>query len=96
MSIIDSFDINNNSLVIYANIQSHTILFTGDIEKEAEEKFIEKIGKINVDILKVAHHCSNTSSHNTFLNNVKFKIAVGMNGYNNKYETVRTHKRVYN
>ena len=82
---IDSFDINNNSLVIYANIQNHTFLFTGDIEKEAEEEFIEKVGKINVDILKVAHHCSNTSSHDTFLNNVKFKIAVGMNGYNNKY-----------
>ena len=55
------------------------MLFTGDIEKKAEEEILEtyKNSKIlESDILKVAHHGSKTSTTNEFLNKVKPKIAL--------------------
>lgn len=81
----NQLDVNNNSLVIYSEIFNTRFLFTGDIEKEAEYKLIKEIGKLEVDVLKVAHHGSKTSSTNNFLNNIKFKYAVSMNGYKNTF-----------
>lgn len=77
---------NNNSLVIYAEIFLMKYLFTGDIEEIAEKAIVEQIHKLNVDVLKVAHHGSVTSSSITFLNNISFNIAIAMNGYNNNYD----------
>ena len=81
----NQLDVNNNSLVIYSVLFNTRFLFTGDIEKEAEYKLIKEIGKIEVDVLKVAHHGSKTSSTEIFLNSVKFKYAVSMNGYKNTF-----------
>lgn len=77
--------VNNNSLVLLANINHLTSLFTGDIEKEVESKLISMYPNLKIDILKVPHHGSNTSSSEIFLNNIEFKIAVAMNGYGNKF-----------
>lgn len=69
--------LNNNSMVaklIYGKCQ---ILFTGDIEEIAEEKIVQMYGdELNSTILKVAHHGSNTSSIEAFVNKVKPKIAL--------------------
>lgn len=69
--------LNNNSMVaklIYGKCQ---ILFTGDIEQIAEEKIVQMYGnELNSTILKVAHHGSNTSSIEVFVNKVKPKIAL--------------------
>jgi competence protein ComEC len=81
----NQLDVNNNSLVIYSVLFNTRFLFTGDIEKEAEYKLIKEIGKIEVDVLKVAHHGSKTSSTEIFLNSVKFKYAISMNGYKNTF-----------
>ena len=35
---------------------SFSMLFTGDIEKEAEELILDKNINLKADILKVAHH----------------------------------------
>ena len=82
----NQFDVNNNSLVIYSEIFNTRFLFTGDIEKEAEMKFVKKYKNLCVDVLKVAHHGSKTSSTIEFLNCVKFNYAVSMNGYSNTYD----------
>lgn len=80
-SIYDSNE-NNNSLVLYVIIDNTSFLFLGDIEKEVEQKLnIEK----TVDIIKVAHHGSNTSSTLSFLNMVKPKYAVIMTGRSEVY-----------
>lgn len=76
---------NENSLVIILIIKNIKILFTGDITKNVEEELIKKY-QINVDILKVAHHGSNTSSSQIFLQKIKFKTAIAMNGYQNNYQ----------
>lgn len=81
----NQFDVNNNSLVIYSKLFNVTYLFTGDIEKDAEIKFVKEVGKINVDVLKIAHHGSKTSTTYEFLNSISFKYAVAMNGYQNTF-----------
>lgn len=78
---IEENPINNNALVFKVVYKNAEFLFTGDIEKEAEEK----LGKsdISSDVLKVAHHGSNTSSTRDFINKVKPKICVIQVGKNN-------------
>lgn len=79
-----SYDINenNNSLVLYTIINNTSFLFLGDIEQECEEKLqIEK----NVDVVKIAHHGSNTSSTSAFIDKIKPKYAIIMNGRKELY-----------
>lgn len=48
--------INNNSMVCKLEYNSFSMLFTGDIEKEAEELILNKNIDLKADVLKVAHH----------------------------------------
>lgn len=50
--------LNNNSIVMRLNYNNFKILFTGDIEKIAEEKILEDVDNklLQANILKVAHH----------------------------------------
>lgn len=73
---------NNNSLVLKLKYHDMSMLFTGDIEKEAEEKINSNV---EANILKVAHHGSKTSSTDTFIGKVKPQIALIGVGENNKF-----------
>ena len=73
---------NNNSIVLYTKISGISFLFTGDIEETMENE----IPSIKVDILKIAHHGSNTSSSFAFLKKVNPKYAIIMSGRSNIYE----------
>lgn len=71
-SSYESTNMNNNSLVTMINYDEYNLLFTGDIEKEAEMRLLEQQGdKLEADFLKIAHHGSITSSQEDFLNKVK-------------------------
>ena len=62
------------------------MLFTGDIEKVAEEKILKEINPVILksDILKVAHHGSKTSTTQEFLDNIEPQIAlIGVGKDNN-------------
>ncbi|TFD92350.1 DNA internalization-related competence protein ComEC/Rec2 [Jeotgalibacillus sp. R-1-5s-1] len=74
---------NNNSLVLHAVLGGVSWLFTGDIEEEAERSLIGL--PIRADVLKVAHHGSNTSTTSEFLSAVNPDIAVISAGRNNRY-----------
>jgi len=76
---------NNQSLVIKAKIGHLTWLFTGDIEKEAEESLVEENQPMGADILKVAHHGSKTSSSANFLDAVHPKLAIISVGEHNPF-----------
>ena len=58
---------NNQSVIIKAEIHGKVFLFTGDAEKETENKLIDENKDIDCDVLKVAHHGSNTSTTRDFL-----------------------------
>lgn len=74
--IKDSLNANNNSLIVLLEFNNNSILFTGDATYEMESSY--KYGKI--DVLKVAHHGSNTSTSTTFLNDTDPTYAVIMTG----------------
>ena len=84
---------NNNSLVFKFIYKNFSILFTGDIEKIAEEKIINNISKsiLKSDILKIPHHGSKTSTTEKFLEYVNPKIAligVGKNNFGHPSDVV--------
>ena len=87
--MISDNSINNNSLVCKLNYLDFSVLFTGDIEKEAEEKIIRNyknnLNILNSTILKVPHHGSNTSSTQEFLEKVNPKVALIGVGRKNKF-----------
>lgn len=85
--LIANNSINNNSLVCKLVYNNFSMLFTGDIEKEAEEAILKNTDKnqLKSTILKVAHHGSKTSSINLFLENVNPRIALIGVGKNNKF-----------
>lgn len=72
---------NLSSIIIQMEFDGVSYLFTGDAEKEIEENLT--IGKIN--ILKVAHHGSNTSSNNEFIQKIAPQIAIISVGKQNSY-----------
>ncbi len=78
-------DINNDSLVFILNVFNLNILFCADIEKERENLLKDEIKKYKIDILKVSHHGSSTSSSLEFIKNCNPLISIAMNGYNNMY-----------
>ena len=54
--LITNNGMNNNSMVCKLEYKSFSMLFTGDIEKEAEELILSKNTNLKADVLKVAHH----------------------------------------
>ena len=77
---------NNNSIVLRLDYFNTSILFTGDIEAIAERELVLKCKlKLDVDILKVGHHGSNTSTSESFLEAVSPKIALIGVGLDNKF-----------
>lgn len=78
-------DTNNNSIVLRLSYGDIDFLFTGDAEVEAEESMIEAGVLSDVDILKIGHHGSRTSSSPTFLDIIKPEIAIYSAGEGNRY-----------
>lgn len=78
--------LNNNSIVAQFNYNNFKMLFTGDIEKLAEQQILKaEKAEIRADILKVAYHGSKTSSIPEFIKAVKPKIALIGVGKNNTF-----------
>lgn len=83
---ISENEINNNSLVFKIYYNTISILFTGDIEEEAEKVLVNLYkDKLKSDILKVAHHGSKTSSTEEFIRLVAPKISLIGVGKNNNF-----------
>jgi len=76
---------NDNSSVIYIELNSHKFLFMGDAGIEVEEALIEKYNLKDIEILKVGHHGSRTSSSQKFIEEIKPKYSIISVGKNNRY-----------
>jgi len=81
-----SDNINNNSIVCKFIYYEYAVLFTGDIQNEVEEYLIKSYGDmLKADLLKIAHHGSNTSSNKNFINLVNPDISIISVGRKNRY-----------
>lgn len=78
-------DSNNNSVVVKITYGSTSFLLTGDMEKQAEADLLDWGTDLRCDVLKAAHHGSNTSSTYRFLRASNPKMVVISCGANNDY-----------
>jgi competence protein ComEC len=76
---------NNDSLVLRIRYGSRSFLLTGDAEKPIERRMMEENEIQPVDVLKVAHHGSRTSSTEEFLSAANPAFAVISVGQDNSY-----------
>lgn len=77
-------DENIKSSVLLFEFIGLTFLLTGDAPISIEEKIIKDY-QIDIDVLKVGHHGSNTSSSKEFINKIKPELAIISVGRNNRY-----------
>ena len=80
-----SWSENDRSIVLKAEIEGVSILFTGDIEEPAEKELEKNPELLKTDVLKAAHHGSITSSSETFLNASDPHTAVISAGGDNRF-----------
>ncbi len=76
---------NDNSNVIYTELNGYKFMFMGDAGVEKEKDILEKYNLNNIDVLKVGHHGSKTSSSKTFIDETNPKYGVISVGKNNRY-----------
>ena len=76
---------NDNSSVIYTELNNNKFLFMGDAGVEVEEDLIEKYNLQDIDVLKVGHHESKTSSSKSFIDEINPKYSIISVGKNNRY-----------
>ena len=75
---------NDNSLVVALTYAGRRVLWSGDIEREAEERLAAS-SPGHFDVLKVPHHGSRTSSSEALLDAVYPQLAVASLAAGNRY-----------
>ena len=76
---------NDNSSVIYTEIDGYKFMFMGDAGIEKEKDILEKYNVSDIDVLKVGHHGSKTSSSKELINEINPKYSIISVGKNNRY-----------
>jgi beta-lactamase superfamily II metal-dependent hydrolase len=61
------------------------MLFTGDLEKAAEQRLVQSGADLQADVLKVGHHGSAGASSEAFLEQVNAAVGLISCGLNNRY-----------
>ncbi|MGX1983150.1 DNA internalization-related competence protein ComEC/Rec2 [Thermolongibacillus altinsuensis] len=76
---------NDGSIVLYVQMGGARWLFTGDLEEGGEQRITSTFSALPVDILKVGHHGSRTSTSQPFLTHIHPTVALISVGRNNRY-----------
>jgi competence protein ComEC len=76
---------NNDSMVVRVRYGTRTFLLTGDVERPIEYRMLDENEIQPVDVLKVAHHGSRTSSTESFLEAANPIFAIISVGEDNSY-----------
>lgn len=85
---------NRGSIALFAKIGGINWFFGGDLNQEGEEAIIKKYPQLKVDVLKVGHHGSKTSSSAAFLKQIKPNVALISAGEKNRFG--HPHQEVLN
>ena len=80
---------NDSSSIYYVTYKNMKMLFMGDATTKSEEYILDNYQISNIDILKVGHHGSLTSSSEKFIKKTNPKIALISAGKNNKFNHPR-------
>ena len=76
---------NDNSNVIYTKFNGYKFMFMGDASVTNEREILNKYNLPNIDVLKVGHHGSKTSSSREFINEINPKYSIISVGKKNRY-----------
>ena len=76
---------NDNSNVIYTELDGYKFMFMGDASVTTEHEILDKYNLSDIDVLKVGHHGSKTSSGKEFIDEINPKYSVISVGKNNRY-----------
>ena len=76
---------NDNSNVIYTELNGYKFMFMGDASINTEKEILDKYNLPDIDVLKVGHHGSKTSSSKAFIDEINPKYVVISVGKNNRY-----------
>ena len=76
---------NDNSNVIYTELNGYKFMFMGDASNTTEYEILNEYNLPDIDVLKVGHHGSKTSSSEEFINEIKPKYSIISVGKNNRY-----------
>ena len=76
---------NDNSNVIYTELNGYKFMFMGDAGIEKEKDILEKYNISDIDVLKAGHHGSKTSSSEDFIDEINPKYSIISVGKNNRY-----------
>ena len=76
---------NDNSNVIYTELNGYKFMFMGDASNTTEYEILNEYNLPDIDVLKVGHHGSKTSSSEEFINEIKPKYSIISVCKNNRY-----------
>ena len=76
---------NDNSNVIYFIVNNYKFLLIGDAGVDKEKDILDEYDLSDIDVLKVGHHGSKTSSSKEFINEINPKYGIISVGNNNRY-----------
>ena len=76
---------NDNSNVIYFIVNNYKFLLMGDAGVDKEKDILDEYDLSDIDVLKVGHHGSDTSSSKEFIDIMNPKYSIISVGENNRY-----------
>lgn len=78
-------DENESSLVLYTELNSYSFLFMGDSTTKEESAIMNEYVLPKIDVFKVGHHGSKTSTSENLIGQIRPQYAVISVGENNRY-----------
>ncbi len=78
-------DLNHGSVAVRVVFGNVAFLLAGDAEAEAEHEMLERGHPLKAQVLKLGHHGSQTSSTESFIQNVAPEVAIYSAGTGNSY-----------
>lgn len=76
---------NASSLILLGQIDNYNLLFMGDASKKSEQEMLQEYDLPEIDILKIGHHGSRTSSSKEFVKKIKPKVGLISAGKQNRF-----------